>query len=265
VTNRQRIIDTLLCKPTDRAPFAWWIGFMPWEQTLGRWREESGIADLDVRDYFGFEPYANHLHVELGPWPHFEQKVLRQDNEFVVSVEWRGMTVRNRRDQMSMPEFIRHPIAGVADWERYKAECLQPCFDQRLARLDEFAAHAAEVDAPVLVGHFPFGLFGTPRDLLGAERVLYGFYDQPDLIRDMRDTHVTLWLELYERVAQRVPIDHLHIWEDMAGKQGSLISMQMVEDFMMPHYDRLADFARRTACPSCRWTATGGWTSFCRS
>jgi hypothetical protein len=54
----------------------------------------------------------------------------------------------------------------------------------------------------------------------------------------------TLWLGLYERVAAEVQIDHIHIWEDMSGRQGSLISPAMVEEFMMPCYDRIAGFAR---------------------
>jgi hypothetical protein len=50
-------------------------------------------------------------------------------------------------------------------------------------------------------------------------------------------------------VAREVPIAHVHIWEDMSGKQGSLISPAMVEEFMMPCYDRIAAFARAHAVP----------------
>jgi hypothetical protein len=53
-----------------------------------------------------------------------------------------------------------------------------------------------------------------------------------------------LWLALWERVAAEVRIDHIHIWEDMSGRQGSLISPAMVAEFMMPCYDRIAAFAR---------------------
>ena len=35
----------------------------------------------------------------------------------------------------------------------------------------------------------------------------------------------------------------------MSGRQGSLISMRMVEEFMMPQYDRIAAFARRRGIP----------------
>jgi len=44
-------------------------------------------------------------------------------------------------------------------------------------------------------------------------------------------------------VAAEVQIDHIHIWEDMSGRQGSLLSPAMVESFMMPCYDRIRDFA----------------------
>lgn len=93
------------------------------------------------------------------------------------------------------------------------------------------------------VGTFPWGIFGTVRDFLGNEQVLYAFYDHPDMIRDMMDTLTTLWLALDDRVAAEVQIDHIHIWEDMSGRHGSLISPAMVEEFMMPCYDRMVAFA----------------------
>jgi hypothetical protein len=40
MTNRRRIVDTLLCNRVDRPPFMDWIGFQPWPQTLDRWRAE---------------------------------------------------------------------------------------------------------------------------------------------------------------------------------------------------------------------------------
>ena len=48
MTNRDRIIKTLLCEKTDRTPFPIWLGFQPWGETHSRWKQESGLADLDV-------------------------------------------------------------------------------------------------------------------------------------------------------------------------------------------------------------------------
>lgn len=247
LSNRERLVRTLCGRPTDRAPFPYWLGFVPWGQTIERWRVESGIVDLSepvLRDYFGFEPFFQNVPMELGPFPPFASRVLEETEDFIVSVDGRGIRVRNRRDYGSMPEFLAHPVTCRADWERYKAERLAPRFAERLAHLDAFAEAAARIDAPVQVGAFPWGVFGTYRDLLGAEQCLLALYDDPALAHDMMTAWVDLWLELYARAAVRIQIDHVHIWEDMCGKQGSLISMEMVESFMMPHYDRLVSFAR---------------------
>ena len=249
MTNRQRIICTLQGGSADRAPFGVGLGFVPWGSTLDRWREESGVRDLSVPEYFGFDDGFVRVPAEYGPWPHFPAKVVSEDDQFVTTSDYRGLTVRNRRDGESIPEFLDYPVKCPDDWARYKAERLRFDADERLAGLDEFIATQATVDAPVQVGVYPWGVFGTPRDLLGAEELLVGFYTEPDLIRDMMETYTDLWLRVYAAVADRITIDHIHIWEDMSGRNGSLISMAMVEDFMMPSYDRITAFAREHDIP----------------
>ena len=216
---------------------------------MARWRDESGLADLNLHHYFGFDVGFQIMPAEYGPCPHVEAKVLEEDDRFVISRDYRGILWRNRRDQHSMPEFIAHPIQSEEDWREYKELRLQPRLDERLAGLDDFVAKMAEIDAPVQVGCFPWGVFGTARDMMGAEELLLGFYDFPEMVADIMQTYVDLWLAIYERVADRTQIDHIHIWEDMSGRQGSLISFAMIEQFMMPHYDRIVAFAREHGIP----------------
>jgi uroporphyrinogen-III decarboxylase len=249
MTNHERIIDTLQCKETDRAPFSMWLGFSPWDTALERWKEESGIADLDVIKYFGFEPFFQNVPVEYGPMPHFESEVIEQDGHYITQIDYRGLTVRSNIASGSIPEFVENPIKTKDDWLRYKAERLKPCLNDRLSQLSDFAEAATIIDAPIQVGAFPWGIFGTIRDLRGTEKVLFDFYDYPDLVFDIMETYTSLWLSLYERIADVIDIDHIHIWEDMSGKQGSLISMNMIEEFVMPQYDRIADFCRRHNVP----------------
>jgi uroporphyrinogen decarboxylase len=216
---------------------------------LARWKEESGISDLNPGEYFGFDCGFVTVPVEYGPCPAFPAEILEEDHDFVTSTDYRGLTVRNRRDGNSMPEFLDYPVKSTGDWTQYKEQHLAFELDVRLSKLEEFVRFHATVDAPVQVGEFPWGLFGTPRDLLGAEELLVGFYTQPELIRDMMETYTTLWLKLYSAIAAKLQIDHIHIWEDMSGRNGSLISMEMVEDFMMPCYDRIARFATENGIP----------------
>lgn len=245
MTHRERILRTLTCRETDRVPLPNWLGFAPWGQTMERWKEETGREDLDVAREFDLEPFCHWVHVWQGPVPEFEAEVIEETDNFIISTDSRGIIVRNRRDGMSMPEFLSHPVKTPEDWKIYKAERLQPRLDERVPGLDEKAAQlaAAYDDAPVQVGNFPWGIFGTARDLMGAEEILMAFYDYPDMVHDIMQTLVTLWIASFERVMEKVQIDHIHIWEDMAGRQGSLISVDMMNEFMMPHYDRIAAFA----------------------
>ena len=245
MTNRERIVRTLGSKETDRAPFCYWFGYMPWEKTLARWREESGIGDLDIEKYFGFEPYFQFVPVEYGPVPHFETKIIEQKGNYITQTDYRGLTYRDNLESFSIPEFIDNPVKTVDDWEVYKKERLQLRLEERTAKVEEFAERAKRVDAPIQIGNFPWGVFGTARDILGVERMMLCFYDREELMRDIMETYTSLWLRIYERVNEVVQIDHILLWEDMSGKQGSMISMEMVEEFMMPQYERIAEFCRR--------------------
>ena len=235
----------------DRIPFGVGLGWSPWGQTLDRWRQEAGIPDLVPAKLLGFDPSFAVPPIESGLFPPFAPLVLEESAGFVVTRDRRGIVMRNRRDGMSMPEFISHPVGTPDDWARLKAERLR--LDTIAARTaidwSAFRTRISETGEAVQVGAFPYGVFGTPRDLLGAEELLIAFYTEPGMLRDMMQHLTGLWLALWERVAAEVRIDHIHIWEDMSGRQGSLISPAMVEEFMMPGYDRIAEFARRHRIP----------------
>ncbi len=246
----ERVVRCLLGEPIDRVPYGVGLGWKPWDSTLERWRIESGKDDLDPARELGFDLSFAAPAVHLGIYPPFEYQVLEEDAGYIVYRDERGITRRDRRDKGSIPEWLDYPVKTEDDWERLKAERLQPDAlapdgQGRLAEdWDAFRARLRETGEAVQVGAFPWGVFGMPRDLLGAEELLISFYTRPALVHDMMEHLTTLWIALYEQVAEHVQIDLIHIWEDMSAKQGSLISPRMVEAFMMPCYDRIADFAR---------------------
>ena len=80
---------------------------------------------------------------------------------------------------------------------------------------------------------------------MGVEEFLVSFYTEPELIRDMMKHFTDIWLRVYEKINEKVKIHCIHIWEDMSFNQGPLISPALVREFMMPHYARIADFAKR--------------------
>ncbi len=242
----ERLIRTLIGQPVDRVPFGVGLGWLPWWQTNERWKRESGITDLNTWNFFGFDPSFALPEMEYGFFPQFDYVVLEETEETIVSRNGRGITARTMRGNDSMPEFLDYPVKCRADWEKVKAERLQPDTPGRIRQdWPAFRARLSATGEAVQVGVYPWGVFGTVRDLMGVEEMLVAFYDEPDMVHDMMDHLTALWLALWEKVAAEVQIDHIHIWEDMAGKQGSLISPAMVNEFMMPCYDRIAAFARR--------------------
>lgn len=244
----ERLVRCLTGGDIDRVPFGVNLGWEPWGDAMDRWRRASGDPALDLAKRFDFDRgFAVPDRLECGMFPHFDFEILEDNAEDVVARDWRGITSRGRKDQNSLPNFIDWPVHNADDWERVKRERLRvEDADKRVAAQDwdAFRARIRETGEAVQVGGFPWGAFGTPRDLMGLEPLMYAFCEQPDLVRDMMSHMTSIWIAVWERVAAQVQIDHIHIWEDMSGKQGSLISPAMVEEFMMPCYDRIADFAR---------------------
>ena len=136
-----------------------------------------------------------------------------------------------------------------ADWEKLK-ERLDPDAPQRFP--DNWAESVENIQkrgAAVQVGQYPYGLFGTLRDMMGVEELLVTFYDDSELIRDMMNYLTDFWIKIYTKVLQDIQIDHIHIWEDMSGKQGPLISPVMFREFMMPNYQKIVLFAKEHDIP----------------
>lgn len=231
----ERVVRCLTGSAIDRVPFGVGLGWHPWGGAL----HESGIPDL--AKHFGYDRSFALPSVHYGFFPTFEKVVIEKPPEHTVYRYERGITMRQQGN--SMPDWIEHPIKTPEDWERLRSR-LQMDDRQITEDWDKFRARLKESGEAVQVGCFPWGIFGTVRDFLGNEQVLYEFYDHPEMIRDMMNTLTDLWVALYERVASQVQIDHIHIWEDMSGRQGSLISPAMVEEFMMPCYDRIVAFAK---------------------
>lgn len=253
LTAGERVVRCLLGQPVDRLPFGVGLGWYPWDETLERWRTESNNPKLDVPRELGYEPGFALPSLESGPFPHFAPEVLESTADMVITRDWRGITMRTYRGAQSMPEYLDYPVKGPADWEklkeaRYRLDAVS--LNQRVTQdWTAFRLHLLKSGEAVQVGAFPWGIFGTLRDLMGVEELLVAFYTEPDMVKDIMQHLTSLWLALWERVAAEVKIEHIHIWEDMSGRQGSLISPAMIEEFMMPCYDRISAFAKAHGIP----------------
>lgn len=252
MTNRERFIRCALNQPVDRLPFCFYFG--PWGETLEEWRKQ-GVEHPETAwqdPAFGFDPPILNAseHVNLLYLPGFEYKVLEERGDHVVYQDSFGILSESIKGKSGIPKILRNPIACREDWERIRDQRLNPDDPARFSpTFEAFVEKANSSDQPVQIGAYPYGLFGTLRDMIGVETLCYWFYEEPELVKEIMDYLTSLWISLYEKVARRVKIDLIHIWEDMSGKSGSLISPAMVREFMLPNYRRIADFAKAHDIP----------------
>jgi hypothetical protein len=247
----ERLVRWLTFQDVDRPPFIQlWSA---WGQTFDRWKTETGLLELDrsrLNALYNFDRGFEVVPVPLGFYPPFERRIIDDDGEYYIVKDERGITMRQRHDLGSVPGYLEHPVKGPDDWERLKKERLDPDNPGRYtANWDLFNGHLDRTGSVAQLGDFPYGLFGTARDLMGAEALLRGFYDQVDLVKDIMDYLTGFWIRIYERITMHVPVACIHMWEDMAGKTGSLISPDMVRRFIAPNYRRIWDFAQSRSIP----------------
>lgn len=269
---RQRFLAVMDFEPCDRT-LLWEWGY--WGGAIERWYAEglprvhglrepvafggtvagpgaawgSGVLDVqpatDVAETLGLDPPRQTIPLQNFIFPEFEPQVLDEDAETQVVRDGMGVTLRKRKDDASLPEFIAWPVASRDDWERLKAERFQVRLAERLppdwpARVRQYR----DRDYPLAIGSGYCGFFGALRALLGEVRLFYAYYDDPALIADMADFLADFWIEIYGAVLADVQPDSAEFWEDMAYKNGPLISPALFRKFMLPAYRKLIGFLR---------------------
>ena len=241
MTARERVIDTVLCRKVDRLPFTFYFG--TWAETEERWHGE-GLPQGKGYDYnVGFDCRFRFVPVNLGYFPRFEPVLLENRGATSIVRDEFGVTKEIRNEGSSIPRYIDFPVRDRADWEKLKSR-LDPDSPGRFpADWKAIARSLNESGDVIQLGEYPYGLFGTLRDMMGVEELLVGFYTQPELIREIMDYLTDFWLEIYGKAVRDVRVDAIHMWEDMSGKTGSLISPQMIREFMAPNYKKIKRFA----------------------
>ncbi|NQU10376.1 hypothetical protein HQ590_06285 [bacterium] len=252
LTDQERFVACLTGRPVDRPPY--WLFWGPWTTAWERWqREGMPFQDwTDVRAHFDADQAVQTVPVNCGPCPPFERQTLAEDEESFVWIDTWGIKRRNLKNCESMSEFLEFPVKNREDWERYRSERLRIDHPARLAG-DWLARCRTWMAAgiPIQLGYFPdVTLFGGVRWLLGDEECLLAFYTMPDLVAEIMNHLTNLYLHVFERVlAAGVRVDVIHIWEDMSGRQGPLISPAHFRQFMTPQYAQIKALADRYDVP----------------
>jgi hypothetical protein len=253
-----RFYRTYTYQAVDRVPD---IEFGYWPQTIRRWLNEGMPLQLTpeettdmfsekVDGFFQFESEGHGILLDRDMHPPFEEQVLERRAEAVIMRDEQGIVAQrylHDSDRSSIPHFIEFPVKTPDDWaqmkERYRID--DPA---RVVPEEELAA-ARRAQAEGKAMHvYVTGFYGQLRHWMGMQNLSYAFYDYPQMVGDM----VGHWAELCARQIERLPpdilIDQVNWWEDMASKNGPLVSPATFRRFLQPGYRRVMDAARARGC-----------------
>ena len=112
---------------------------------------------------------------------------------------------------------------------------------------DERVAEYRDRDYPLQLTHR--GVYGFPREIMGDENLAYAFYDDPKLVHNIMDAYTDVAISIWEKMVSEVDFDIIECWEDMASRNGSIISPKTFREFMTPNYQKIAEFAKAHDIP----------------
>lgn len=225
--------------------------------SLERWIKEGyipkGTTNTSVKDIFYskglFDGFARHRLTDLGgieaPFiPFFEVKVLedRGDYELVQDIAGRKVLYfKDRRDGF-MPEYEDHPVKDSKSWENQCKWRMVPKDQRRFEEIEKSKNEIIEMQKKgIVIAQIAVGGYMYLRSLMGPLELLYMFYDNPGLIHECMKSWFEVADATIEYKQKYYNIDEFMLLEDICYNKDSLISPNMIREFLFPYYKQLIE------------------------
>lgn len=233
--------------------------FWSWEETQKRWRNE-GWDGAAWENLFAIDQLTR-VPVNYGPSPEFEEITLEENDQMRVYQSQEGVIIREPKLNRSsyMPEFLRYPVSTREEYRKFRKERLDTPFAGRIMegegagfvklsqaekekRWKKWRYWSRTSTHPIFCFTARWGgFFGPLRSLMGVEKACLAFYDEPELVAEFMEERADAMIRITDAVLDQTDFDFFGFWEDMAGKNGSLVSPQQFREFTLPHYRRVCE------------------------
>lgn len=245
MTHRERFVRTLTGREVDRVPFIKVFGGD--NAIVEQWEQEQPGIGKTIDKLLRFEgPYRGWqtTMVNFDLSRRGEPQVIPKDDGGSIA-RWDDGTVLACLSGLDFHySYVEWPVKNREDWHRVKERHLDPDDPARFPdNWSDCVREFAGRDYPLQLTHR--GVYGFVRNLIGDECLAYMFYDDPQLVHEIMDYYTDMVIGMWERMCSEVEFDLIEFWEDMASKNGALISPAAFREFMKPNYLKVADFARR--------------------
>ncbi len=266
---RQRFVETIQFGKTDRIPFVPGNGR---ESTLERWHHEGLPAQIRsplFANEYAYKQAGGKLQLPLNekPFlvkeqmiPEFERKIIEKGANTQIVQDWKGniceigneYTVDHLGGACGRSDFvtrrwIKCPVETRADWKEMKKR-YNPADSARFpVNIEELGAKLQNRDYPIEI-HFS-GPYWQLREWLGFENLSMMFYDDPGFVEEMIEFWGEYVSELLRKIFSFIIPDSVHISEDMAYKNFSMVSPEMCRKHLLPCWKKWGQIIHNAKVP----------------
>lgn len=251
MNNRERFAAAMAFEPIDRmCHMEWGI----WGDTMTRWKQQGlpphvvqfkkdCLSDeIEIFEYLGVMREET-LPLEGYFIPPFIRRTIEETDDYIIESNERGVTLKQNKRNMSIPEFLKYPMKDRKDYETLKERLHCDVAARYPKNWQEMALFLREQKQNVVRIFFD-GFFGYPREIMGLVQFLYNLHDDPDLVKDIINDRVNFYIRMSEKAIREARPDYAFIWEDMSYKNGPLISPDMFKEFMLPAYKKFISYLK---------------------
>ena len=234
MTSRERVARMFEHKEADRIP----IWENPWATTLDRWKKQ-GLKSDDWAEEFGLDK-------TLGIWcnnsPNYPVKILEEGEDYVIqTTEW-GVTLKQFKEKGSTPQFLDFTVTDLEKWHDARRRMV---YDPSRINWDYLNSPVwKDRDKYWTNASLWFGFDVTHSWMVGTERFLYALVDDPDWVKDIYDTQLSLGLIMLEKVLEAGHDFDAVTWPDDMGYKGTqFFSLDVYRELSKPFHKKACDWA----------------------
>ncbi len=216
--------------------------FFPWDETVDRWTEQGLPKEYGAENLYPSSPRSGKSQNCMNV---METETIADYERYMGFDELRRMSF-----QIPYEKFCSQgDITDWESWEKLKVKLLEElekdCTEENIrAFFEPYREGHERGDFSIRIR--AGGFFWIPRDLMGIENHLYAFYDEPELIHDISQFILDVYLKYLTKVTAIIKPEVLLLPEDLSGKNGPMLSPECFDEFMGAYYKKLFPVLRES-------------------
>lgn len=259
MNERERFLSLMDYKSPDRIPNHE-VGV--WAQTKVRWEQEGLDSKKHHWNWFEGDPSwdmdkREYLPINYGFLPGFTEKILEETDRYLIKRHKSGIVTKALKagsvgnSRASMDQYLSFPVESKEDFRKLKKRLIVD-IESRYPK--DWLSNTSKWNnrEHVLVMSKNCGTKGfywLAREWMGTENLCFAWYDEPELMHEMMEFIVDYTIELSKPMLEKTVPDYVFINEDLAMKNGPLLSPAQYREFIFPHMRRMVDFFKSMGVP----------------